>query len=139
MSPPRSVRSSGDLIADRRYGYAEAALADGDFVAAGDLAAQVLELAPDYAPAHALLGRARAALGDTPGAVEALSRAIALDSEDALGVRLDLARLGALAPEEAITSGYVRALFDDYAPRFDRHLVQSLDYRGPELIHAAVR
>jgi predicted TPR repeat methyltransferase len=139
MAPPRTVRSSGDLIADRRYAYADGAFADGDLAAAMDLAAQALELARDYAPAHALLGRARAALGDPPGAVEALSRAVALDPEDALGVRLDLARLGALAPEEAITPGYVRALFDDYAPRFDRHLVQSLDYRGPELIHAAVR
>jgi predicted TPR repeat methyltransferase len=139
MSPPRTIRSSGDLIADRRYGYADAAFGEADFVTAVDLAAQVLELAPDYAPAHALLGRARGALGDTTGAVEALARALAAEPEDALGVRLDLARLGALAPEHAITPAYVRALFDDYAPRFDRHLVQGLDYRGPELIHAAAR
>lgn len=139
MSISRTIRSSGDLLADRRYGYAEAALAERDFAAAADLAAQVLELAPDYAPAHAILGRARAALGERGGAVEALSRALALDSEDGLGVRLDLAWLGCLAPESAVTPGYVRALFDDYAPRFDRHLVRSLDYRGPELIHAAVR
>jgi predicted TPR repeat methyltransferase len=33
----------------------------------------------------------------------------------------------------------VRALFDDYAPRFDRHLVKNLNYRGPELVHDAVR
>ena len=133
------MRSSGDLLADRRYGYADAALTERDFAAAADLALQVLELAPDYAPAHAVLGRARAALGERDGAVEALTRALALDPEDGLGVGLDLARLGALPPESAITSGYVRALFDDYAPRFDRHLVRSLDYRGPELIHAAVR
>ncbi|HKH96310.1 MAG TPA: methyltransferase domain-containing protein [Beijerinckiaceae bacterium] len=138
MSVSRTTRSSGDLLADRRYGYADTALTEGDFAAAADLALQVLELAPDYAPAHALLGRARAALADRDGAVEALSRALACDPDDALGVRLDLARLGALAPESAITPGYVRALFDDYAPRFDRHLVRSLDYRGPELIHAAV-
>lgn len=34
---------------------------------------------------------------------------------------------------------YVRALFDEYAIRFDRHLVQSLKYRGPALLHDAVR
>jgi predicted TPR repeat methyltransferase len=139
MSPPRTIRSSGDLLADRRYGYAEAAFIERDFTAAVDLAAQTIELVPGYAPAHALLGRARAALADRDGAVEALSRALALDPDDALGVGLDLAGLGALAPERAITEEYVRALFDDYAPRFDRHLVKSLDYRGPELIHAAVR
>jgi predicted TPR repeat methyltransferase len=139
MSPPRTIRSSGDLLADRRYGYAEGAFEERDFAGAAELAAQVLELAPDYAPAHALMGRARAALDERDEAVAALSQALALDPEDALGVRLDLAGLGALPPESAITPGYVRALFDDYAPRFDRHLVKNLDYRGPELIHAAVR
>jgi predicted TPR repeat methyltransferase len=139
MAPPRTIRSSGDILADRRYGYAEAAFAERDFAAAADLAAQTLELVPDYAPVHALLGRARAALSDRDGAVEALRRALTLDADDPLGVRLDLAALGALAPESAITPGYVRALFDDYAPRFDRHLVRGLDYRGPELLHAAVR
>jgi len=64
---------------------------------------------------------------------------VAIEPEDALGVGLDLARLGALAPEEAISQGYVRALFDDYAPRFDKHLIRNLAYRGPELIAAALR
>ncbi len=34
---------------------------------------------------------------------------------------------------------YVVALFDNYAPRYDKHLVGTLRYRGPELIRAAVR
>jgi len=71
--------------------------------------------------------------------VEALRQALTLEPEDALGVRVDLARLGALAPGEAITDGYVRALFDDYAPKFDRHLTRGLAYRGPELIADALR
>jgi predicted TPR repeat methyltransferase len=54
-------------------------------------------------------------------------------------VRVDLAKLGVLALDEAITTGYVRALFDDYAPRFDRHLTKNLAYRGPELITDALR
>ena len=139
MNAPSLLRSSGDPLADRRYGYAAASLAEGDPRAAADLAAQCLELAPAFAPAHALLGRARLALGDTDAARAALERALALEPQDALGVRVDLARLGALAAEKAITPGYVRALFDDYAPRFDRHLVRGLNYRGPELLHDAVR
>jgi predicted TPR repeat methyltransferase len=134
-----TVRSSGDYLADRRYEYARAAFDEGDFEAAADLARQVLELAPAFAPAHALLGRASAALGAGAQAVEALRRALALEPEDALGVRVDLARLGALPSDGAITDGYVRALFDDYAPRFDRHLTRGLAYRGPELIADALR
>src|SRR5690349_3976494 len=112
-----TARSSGHLLADRRYAYAQAAMEDGDAAAAADLAAQALELAPDFAPAHALLGRASAALGRTAEAGAALARALALEPDDALGVRIDLARLGALSMEEAIGPGYVRALFDDYAAR----------------------
>lgn len=34
---------------------------------------------------------------------------------------------------------YVVALFDNYAPRYDKHLVGALRYHGPELIRAAVQ
>jgi len=139
MSPTSTVRSTGDFYADRRYEYARAAFDEHDFEAAADLARQVLELAPGFAAAHAMLGRALAEMGAREEAVSALRQALALEPEDALGVRLDLARLGALAPGEAITDGYVRALFDDYAPKFDRHLTRSLAYRGPQLIADALR
>lgn len=134
-----TFRSSGDVLADRRYEYASASFDERDFEAAADLARQVLERAPRFAPAHALLGRAAAELGLQGEAVEALRRALELEPEDVLGVRLDLARLGALRPDEAMTDSYVRALFDEYAPKFDRHLTKSLGYRGPELIADALR
>ncbi|AWN53573.1 methyltransferase domain-containing protein [Methylobacterium sp. 17Sr1-1] len=150
---PAPARSSGDLLADRRYAWAEAVLADGDAGAAADLAAQVLERAPGYAPAWLLLGRARAAdpalRADAP---EAFRAALALDPEDSLGARLHLVELGLeefdwdeldlgefdLAAEEAISPAYVRALFDGYAGRFERHLVEGLGYRGPALIREAL-
>jgi predicted TPR repeat methyltransferase len=134
-----TLRSSGDILADRRYEYARAAFDEKDFEAAADLARQVLEIAPNFAAAHALLGRASAEHGAHEEAVSALRQALALEPDDALGVRLDLARLGALAEDEAISKGYVRALFDDYAPQFDQHLTKSLAYRGPELIADALR
>lgn len=34
--------------------------------------------------------------------------------------------------------GYIRALFDQYAPKFDKTLVNDLDYRGPEILLKAV-
>lgn len=128
------IRSSGDLLADRRYAYAAAALADGDAPAAADLAEQTLERAPGYAPAWAVLGRARLRLGEEVPAREALERAVALDPADGLGVRIDLARLGVVDPADAIAEAYVRALFDDYADRFERQLVEALNYRGPTLL-----
>lgn len=134
-----AFRSSGDIRTDRRYEYASAAFDEKDFEVAADLARQVLELAPRFAAAHALLGRAAAELGLRDEALRALNKALELEPEDALGVGLDLARLGALPPEEAMSDGYVRALFDDYAPRFERHLTENLGYCGPELIAEGLR
>ncbi|ACA15191.1 Methyltransferase type 12 [Methylobacterium sp. 4-46] len=137
------LRSSGDLLADRRYVWAEAALAEGDAAAAADLAEQVLTLVPDYVPAWLLLGRAREAqAGDDPAARErarhAFAAALDLDPDDALGARLRLAELGAQAGEAALSPAYVRALFDGYAGRFERHLVEGLGYRAPAMLRDAL-
>ncbi|MEH3146943.1 MAG: methyltransferase domain-containing protein [Methylobacterium frigidaeris] len=134
-----TLRSSGDLLADRRYAWAEAALAEDDFSAAADLAEQVLERVPGYGPAWIVLGRARARLvGGDEAARDAFARALALDPDDALGAGLHLAELGD-TPGDALSPAYVRALFDGYAPRFERHLVEGLGYRGPEMIRDVLR
>ena len=135
----RTHRSSGDLLADRRYAYAQGAFEDGDFAAAADLARQAVERAPSFAPAHALLGRAQAAMGQDEAAAASLGRALDLEPDDPLGVRIDLAGLDVLPSDTAMTPGYVRALFDDYAPRFERHLVRALGYCGPDLIANALQ
>ncbi|MBV9078648.1 MAG: methyltransferase domain-containing protein, partial [Methylobacteriaceae bacterium] len=133
------MATSGDFLADRRYGFAEAALAEGDAVAAADLAGQTLEIAPAFTAAWFLLGRAEARAGRLDAAIVAFRRARDLDPSDVLGAGLQLALLGAAEPGEAMSPGYVRALFDEYATRFDRHLTRSLGYRAPELLHDAVR
>lgn len=133
-------QSSGDLLADRRYRYAEACLAEGEAAACADLAAQAVEIAPRYAPAWLLLGRAREALfaatndpAEREAALAAYATARGLDPEDGIGAGLHLARLGR-AEGAALTPAYIRALFDGYAPRFERHLVEGLRYVGPALV-----
>ncbi|TXN66076.1 tetratricopeptide repeat protein, partial [Methylobacterium sp. WL6] len=54
-----SQTGSGDLLADRRFAYAEACLAEGDCVGAAEMAEQALERAPRFAAAWVLLGQAR--------------------------------------------------------------------------------
>jgi predicted TPR repeat methyltransferase len=129
--------SSGDLIADRRYDLARGYAADGDLAAAADLYAQAVELVPGFASAWFALGETRAALGDRDGAVAAFGRAHASDPDDRLGARMRLASLGAADPATRELHGYVRTLFDQYAPRFDRAL-EDLGYRAPALLRAAV-
>src|SRR5262249_1312301 len=56
----------------------------------------------------------------------------------AAGAGARLARLGERAADGAITNSHVAALFDEYAPRFERSLVGDLAYRGPALLKTAL-
>ena len=129
--------SSGDLAADRRFLWAAAAEADGDHAAAADLYAQSAEAAPDWPPALYHLGKARQALGDGPGARQALERYLALEPADRLGAAIILAEAGDDAP--ALSHGYISALFDAYAGFFDDQLTGPLRYCGPDLLISALR
>lgn len=117
------LRSSGDLTADRRYGYGRDFLARGEPEAAADLFVQALERVPDWAAGHFALAEAREAAGDSAGARQAYGRAAELDPGNELGATLHLARLGAAPVPDAPPEGYVRALFDAYADRFETALV----------------
>jgi predicted TPR repeat methyltransferase len=131
--------SSGDLIADRRYKWALDQAAAGDFVAAADILAQTLEIAPGFATAWFALGAIRDRLGDRTGAVTAFAKARDADPDDYHGARLQLARLGSGEPAPAMSTAYVRRLFDQYAGRFDVALTERLAYRGPAVLRQAVQ
>src|SRR5262245_11306374 len=136
MTGPVS-RSSGDVIADRRFEWARDREAQGDLSGAADLLTQTIELAPAYAPAWFVLGDVRERLGDQAGAIAAFERARVGDALDRHGAALRLARLGA-RPAGAMTEGYVRARFDGYAREFDDALTTGLNYCAPELLFRAV-
>ena len=136
MSTP-TIASSGNLIADRRYAFGRELASRGDLAAAADLFAQAAEAEPAFAAAWFALGEASAKLGDRAGAVAAFEKALTLDPQDRCGAALHLAQLGAADPAQAMSSAYVRTLFDQYAPRFDGAL-EALAYRGPQLLRDAV-
>ncbi len=126
-----------DPLAERRFAYAQAAAAEGDWRAAAEVYEQALERAPDWAPAWFALGEAREQLGDGGAAATAFREAVRIDPDDANGAGPRLARLEQRGVA-ALPPAYVARLFDDYAPRFDRHLRDTLGYRGPELLLSAL-
>ncbi len=93
----------------------------------------VLAPLPNGARVAHTRGIAYEALGDVQNAIEAQRVALAEDPADGLGAGFALARLGVSVPARA-PAAFVRQLFDDYAGRFDRELVQRLDYRAPALL-----
>jgi predicted TPR repeat methyltransferase len=135
--PVRLFLSSGDLMADRRFDFARDLQLKGDLVAAADLLLQATELAPGFASAWFTLGEIRERLGEREAAISAFRRAQISDPDDRHGAGLRLTLFGA-EPLSAMPPAYVRALFDQYAPRFEASLVEDLGYRGPALLFKAV-
>jgi predicted TPR repeat methyltransferase len=130
--------ASGDLVAERRFAYAKAAAEEGDFGAAAELFEQALELAPHWAAAWFALGEAREKLGDFEAAAQAFRETLVADPADAQGAMARLALIGRGDAPGALPQAYVARLFDDYAPRFDKHLTNNLGYRAPALIAEAL-
>lgn len=132
------VASSGDVLLDRRREWALASAQEGFNQAAAEIYEQILERAPWWAVAWFELGVAREQIGDRAGAIAAFEAAAARDPLGLLAADLKLAVLGARATPPAPPAHYVAGLFDQYAGNFDKHLKESLDYRGPELLRDAI-
>jgi predicted TPR repeat methyltransferase len=135
--PARLFLSSGDLVADRRFDFARDLQLKGDLAAAADLLLQATELAPGFASAWFTLGEIREQLGEPDAAIVAFQKAQQVDPEDRHGACLRLMLLGA-EKLSGMPPAYVRALFDQYAPKFESALVGDLGYRGPALLFKAV-
>lgn len=138
MPDPRHV-STGDPVLDRRFQWAVGSLAAGDGETALELLEGMVQQEPAFAPAWFELGKAHQALAQNAAAITAFTQYLALQPDDALGAGLRLTTLGTRPAEQALAPGYVRALFDEYAPRFDAHLTGTLHYRGPEILRQALR
>ena len=110
----------------------------------GDLAGalhdyeRALAVRPDYALAEHYRANTLRALGQRDAAVAAYRRALALGA-DADEIRFALAALGEADQPDSAPADYVKSLFDQYAGRFDRHLVDVLGYRTPALLDALLR
>jgi predicted TPR repeat methyltransferase len=129
-----------DRALQLRPGYAEAwcgrgglLLYAGEPEAALDCWHHALAARPGYVRAQLGLANTLRALGRHEAAIIAYRQAKKMGA-DAATVDYLLAALGAGAAPQASPPDYVAALFDGYAPRFDRHLVEELRYRTPALL-----
>lgn len=130
--------SSGDLIADRRAEYAHMLADSGDHAGAADLMGQALELAPDWPAGWFRLADYEEKSGRKEAAIAALRKVLDLNPDDIFGAGLKLAVLGGAKTPDQPSSLYVAQLFDDYADRFDKALVEKLDYTVPEKLAALI-
>ena len=97
-----------------------------------------LTVRPRYARAQLGLANTLRAMGRGEEAVEAYQAALSFGA-DADTVGYMLAIMGAEQAPGASPAAYVKALFDQYAGNFDRHLVDVLRYRTPSRLVEALR
>ncbi len=126
-----------DPLAERRFAYAEGLVQDHEYAAAAEVYEQALELVPDWAPGWVALGKVRERLAESEAAAAAYGQALRTDPSDRQGAGPRLARLEG-QQTTALPAAYVARLFDDYAPKFEEHLIETLLYCGHELIATAL-
>jgi predicted TPR repeat methyltransferase len=126
------------LAASRRLDMALGLLAEGLHADAAEAARAATEADPAFAEAWFTLGEAAQQAGEADAAEAAFRRYLDLVPEDRHGAVAHLVQLGRAPAPDRLPAAYVRALFDDYAPRFDRALREGLGYCGPELLAAAL-
>lgn len=103
-----------------------------DFAAAAMWLRRAIDGDAGLPGAHENLGMVLTELGEKAAAAGAFRAALALDAANG-NARHMLAALLGTTPDSP-PAAYVRALFDDYAPRFERELVRQLGYRVPEIL-----
>jgi predicted TPR repeat methyltransferase len=112
----------------------------GDHADAESAARKAIAIRSDDLGAHYTLALALEVQGRRDEAADHVRAALALRPQSA-GLRFFLS---SLAPDDddarfaAAPPEFVRQLFDNYADTFDRHLVQGLNYRAPQLLFDAV-
>ncbi|MFT6955189.1 MAG: putative TPR repeat methyltransferase [Halieaceae bacterium] len=95
-----------------------------------------IKLAPDYPSIHFKLGQVLLGLDRREEAIVALERNAALLPEFGQAEHFLAAARG--QQTSTAPTNYVSSLFDDYATRFESHLVLSLEYDAPKKLRAMV-
>lgn len=101
----------------------------------------VLDIAPNHAGAYCSMGSALKYQGKLAEAIACFRHAVKLDPENS-SVKHQLAAVTGQTTEAA-PRAYIRDLFDQYSKKFDRHVVETLEYKIPSLLrrtlHTTIR
>lgn len=96
-----------------------------------------VELNPNYFAAYNNLGTVYLKIEDIPKAIESFESALQIQPQNEEIAYILSALRQENIPERA-PQNYVEHLFDQYAPHFDKHLVEHLKYETPKLLYEAV-
>jgi predicted TPR repeat methyltransferase len=137
VEPLAAVARLAPQSADAHHDLGTALAQQGRIDEAIESFRRAIELRADHAAAWCNLGVALEGRGDAAGAAAAYGQALRLRPDSQVVAYHHAALAGRDAPA-ACPREYLVELFDGYADRFDEHLVETLHYRGPELLRDAL-
>ena len=108
----------------------------GDLRAAADGYRAAIAVDGKFTPAHHGLGGVLRELGEREGAIASYRDALEVEPDHAASRHM-LASLTGVAPPVP-PMDYVSELFDNFAPKFDDHMINRLAYATPQLCRAMV-
>lgn len=101
---------------------------------------KAIRLRPGYAEAHRNLGEALEKKGARQAAIKEWEEALRLRPDwEELHYHMAAVKASNAPQPTAPPSGYISRLFDEYADKFDEHLLKTLEYRVPQLLVEAVK
>ena len=127
-----------DFRAQKRLDFALMLKERGDDEGALSLFRECLDLAPEWPTAHFAFAEVLEGMGLLAEAAGHYVEYLRLADEDAMGAEVRLALIGSVPVPDTLPEPYVRALFDDYADRFEQSVLVGLEYRGPQFLRRAV-
>lgn len=124
----------GDPLTQLRLGATHEA--QGNLDASIDCYRKAVILKQDYILAHQGLGNALLAKGHIPDAIASFQAVVRLEPDSPINHLVD-ALSGRVS--DSPPPAYVEQLFDEYADKFESHLVRELKYSVPEQLVALLR
>lgn len=106
----------------------------GCYAEAAKVLSPVLEVCPGDGRLWRAMGHAHKKMGRKAEALAAYRNALGLDPRDGEASHMIAALTG--ANTERAPATYIRGFFDTYADRFERHLVEDVEYQAPATLRA---
>jgi tetratricopeptide (TPR) repeat protein len=125
-------KNNDDLEARYHLGFVHLML--DEYACANTCFYQILQVNPDNISVMHNLASIALKQKEPSVALGYYQRILALAETDDIALYMHAALAQKNPPAQA-PSSYVKALFDQYAERFDAHLIQELDYQTPQLLY----
>ncbi len=127
--------ASVQIETEAQYSIARIALDEGHFDLSLRSCYRIIELDPEYHDAFWCLAEANHGIGNNSEALKWYQRYLSVYPDDPQAIHM-VAALGTGFKPPRASNNYIKEVFDNFAADYDTQLIDDLNYKVPELLHA---